>query len=789
MASESLTYIISLIDRASAPLRGIRQQVSALSQTARAGASQVAMGTAALWAAGQALKGGLEPAIEMQRALGEVRSLGVAENALNDLKKSALSFSVQYGTSAADFVRASYDIQSAIAGLSGRELTSFTTASGVLAKATKSDVGTITAYMGTMYGIFKNTADQMGKAQWVEQIAGQTASAVQLFKTTGNEMSSAFTALGAAAQKAGASSAEQFAVLGQLQSTMSGSEAGTKYKSFLAGIGGAQKTLGLKFTNNDGTMKSVVEIMTLIQGKFGDISKVADSDLLKKAFGSDEAVAMIKLLSSDIDGLKANVNSLGAITGMDKAREMALAMVDSFEQLAAGARAVQIVLGGALMPVLKPLIDRMTGLTKQAVIWLQKFPNIARWIAIVTASIVGATAAGAAFSVMLGGLKLAGAGIRLAGIFTGITPLFKLLARGAGAILNFSGALRFFRNTLFAARLALLSFGGSLAAVTAPIWGLVALIALAVGAVVVAVVKFWNPIKAFFSGFITGFVQAAQKSQALQGVIAALGPVFSAVCSVVSWLWNGLKSLCGWFGDLLTPIQYTENELSSFSDAGSMAGSVVAAAFDAILFPVDLLISAVSWLVKVWPDVVAGWNSVCAAFSEFSFADAFRSGVESVGQMFSGLWDSIAQQFYGVYNGIVEQLNKLPGVNIELKGRATPGQTGTAAQAASVVAAIPGAVSPAVAPVPGAVLPPGVAVSTAAPVPGVASAFVAPAPPPSPAVLRGGVLDPGVASVSSRTTKTTNNINNSRSVGNVNVYVQQAQDAQQIAELAEMSAG
>lgn len=777
MSAESLTYIISLIDRASAPLRGIRQQVSALGQTAKSGAQQVAMGTAAMWAAGQALKGGLEPAIEMRRALASVQALDVTQDGLKQLKNAALQFSMQYGGSAAEIVGASYDIQSAISGLSADELTGFTTTSAVVAKATKANTQTITNYMGTMYGIFKQTADGMGKVKWAEKIGGQTAYAANLFKSDGESMSQAFTSLGAAAQTAGRSSAEQFAILGQLQSTMSGSEAGTKYKAFLAGVGNAQKTLKMSFTDTAGQMKSMPEILDLLHKKFGNISKVADSDLLKKAFGSDEAVSMIKLLISDTDGLKKSIGEIDAIDGLDGVKRAAATVADPWERAAAGITAVKIAVGSALLPVLEPLLIKMTGVAQAAVVWLNKFPNIARWIGIVTASIISATAAGAAFSVVLGGLKMAGAGIRLAGIFTGITPLFSMLGKGAVAIFRFSGALQFFRNTLFAARLALLAFGGGLATVTAPVWGIAALIALAIGVIVVAVVKFWHPIKAFFSGFAAGFMQAAQKSQVLQNVLAALGPVFSAVCSVASWLWNGIKSLCGWFGDLLTPIQYTKNELSSFSDAGSTAGSVVAAAFDVILFPVNLLIGAVSWLVKIWPDVVAGWNSVCAAFSGFSFADTFKSGVESVGQMFSGLWDSIAQQFYGVYNGIVEQLNKLPGVNIELKGVAATGQSGAAAQAASAAAAIPGAALPQV-----------------APVAGVPSAFVVPgaqppAPPSSPAVLRGGVLDPGVASVSSKTTKNATTINNSRSVGSVNVYVQQAQDAQQIAEMTEMTAG
>lgn len=169
-----------------------------------------------MWATGQAIQGVIGPANEMQNALGEVASLGVADKTLKSLGRTALDFSVDYGSSATEMVKASYDIQSAIAGLEGNELPRFTKASGVLAKATKSDTATITNYVGTMYGIFKNSADKMGKANWVENLAGMTASSVQMFKTTGNGMSEAFTAIGASATAAGIDMSEQMAILGTL---------------------------------------------------------------------------------------------------------------------------------------------------------------------------------------------------------------------------------------------------------------------------------------------------------------------------------------------------------------------------------------------------------------------------------------------------------------------------------------------------------------------------------------------------------------------------------------------
>ncbi|ENM5749268.1 phage tail tape measure protein [Vibrio mimicus] len=257
---EKLMMVIGLVDQVTKPLAGITNEINGAMSAAEKGMEQAAKGGAGLWATGVAIQNALMPAIEMDRKLGEVKSLGVTDEALKQLQQTALEFASDYGKSATEFVGASYDIQSAIAGLTGEELSQFTKASGVLAAATKADTATITSYMGTMYGIFKNQAEEMGKAAWVEDVAGMTASAVQMFKTTGMEMSSAFTSVGANATAAGIAMSEQMAILGTLQSTMSGSEAGTKYKAFLAGYRAAEgKTVLLPYRGSvHGTIQDIL---------------------------------------------------------------------------------------------------------------------------------------------------------------------------------------------------------------------------------------------------------------------------------------------------------------------------------------------------------------------------------------------------------------------------------------------------------------------------------------------------------------------------------------------------
>ncbi|MCP4824731.1 MAG: phage tail tape measure protein, partial [Shimia sp.] len=219
-------------------------------------------------------------------------------------------------------------------------LSEFTRASGVLAAATKADTATITNYVGTMYGIFQHSANEMGKADWVNMLGGQTAKAVQMFKTTGDGMSSAFTSIGAAATSVGVGMTEQMAILGTLQSTMSGSEAGTKYRAFLAGASKAQAALNMQFTNAQGQMLPMVDILNQIKGRYGETISVAEAAELSKAFGTQEASAMIQLLMQNTDGLATSINELGKVKGLDVAEQMAGAMTDQWERLEQGVFAI-----------------------------------------------------------------------------------------------------------------------------------------------------------------------------------------------------------------------------------------------------------------------------------------------------------------------------------------------------------------------------------------------------------------------------------------------------------------
>lgn len=346
---------------------------------------------------------------------------------------------MQYGESAVDFVNSSYAIKGAIDGLAGDELPRFTYAAAVLAKGTKANVGDITNYMGTMYGIFKDTADKMGKSQWVDQLAGQTALAVKIFKTDGVGISQAFTTLGADATSANVPIAEQFGVLGKLLAAMPGGDAGTKYRAFLHGVGGAQEKLGLKFTDSFGHMLPMVDILNKIKGKFSDLGKVETADLITKAFGGSEAEALITLLSIDINGLNDSITQIGNQKGMQNAIDMAKTMTMGWEKATQGINALSISFGVLLMPEINAFFGTINGGIQTMLRWNTLFPELSRWLGVAALGVFGLIAGVSLLSIVMGVATLASGGLAaiLAIISSPITLVVVAIAAAAYALYNF----------------------------------------------------------------------------------------------------------------------------------------------------------------------------------------------------------------------------------------------------------------------------------------------------------------------------------------------------------------
>lgn len=531
---EKLMLQIGIVDNVTRPLANIDRGIA---RTA-AGWGKMAGGVAAITAVGMALYSVLDPAIQMDRALGEVASLGVAQSALQGLTQTALEFSMEYGKSATEFVRASYDIQSAIAGLSGSELSTFTKSSAVLAAAIKSDTGTITSYMGTMYGTFKEQAAQMGKANWVEAIAGKTATAVQMFKTTGNAMSAAFTNLGRQATTAGISMDEQFAILGHLQSSMGGDVAGSSYKAFLAAVPNAGKALGMSFTDAQGKMLPMVAILDKLKGKFGSGTLGVDAlGKLGQAFGQT-GIGVVTALMNDTVALTDEINGLGKATGMAKAEEMAGAMTDQWERLGAVSTALKTKLMGSVLAPINSIAKAFADGGAQLEKWMDMFPHLTKLLGTVTLVVLGLAGAAGVWAVVSGVSALA----------TGV------LASAVGIAAT---------------------------AFTALLWPL-----LLIAGGIALVVSYWAPLSAFFSGIW----------DVLGPVIFEL---FQPFVDVLGALASGFGELISWVGSFFGTLDTGAASLNDMKNAGQSVGEVLAWMFKVALWPMNTLMKGVRSLLEM----------------------------------------------------------------------------------------------------------------------------------------------------------------------------------------------
>lgn len=633
-----LMFTVGLIDQITKPIAKISNKLNGLAENYQAGTMQMASGVGGVVASGYALQNALMPAIEMDRALGEVASLSVRDSALKMLAQNSYDYALKYGESAVDFVRSSYDIQSAIAGLNDADLSRFTMASNVLAKGTKADAATITNYMGTMYGIFAKDAERMGKGAWVERLTGMTATAVQDFKTDGKKMSDAFAALGASAGLAPLE--EQMAIMGKLQATMQGSESATKYKAFLAGVGKAQKALNLQFADANGNMLPMIDILNKIKGKFGDTISVAEGDQLATAFGSQEAVSLVKLLLNDVDGLAGSINKLGKVNGMAQAEKMAAAMTDQSQRLSQSWFVIRAAFGSAVLPAFNEFVSKLADMGGSVMQFADKFPNITRWLGYFGIGLMLAVAAGGLFTVMMGAGKMAMT------TWTGAATVWN------GAIWLVNAGLGKMRAWLLAVNIAM--YANPVGLIVAGVAALIAVVGLAV--------YYFDDLRNMLKGTAWGepilfAVDAIADILKMLGVVA--GAVFSAFISVVKTVWQALQPLASFLLDVL---------VFSLKVVGVVAGIT----FGVIAYAIGSIASLITWMASgiynafsgIFTFISDGWQSLVAYFSNFEWVKNLMDAAGSIGEFMGQLWDGIKTNFAEMWGWVVGKLNNLPGINI-----------------------------------------------------------------------------------------------------------------------------
>ena len=341
---------------------------------------------------------------DTQKALGELSSVGI-EN-LQALELAGQEFSrVWAGTTKAQFISAAYDIKSGIASLTDEGVAEFTRLAAMTGKATKSTTAEMTSLFATGYGIYKGAYESLSDMQFGEVFSAGISASVKNFKTTGSGMAQAISTLGATATSAKIPLQEQLTILGMLQATTTGSEAGTKYKALMQSAASAGEKLGLRFLDANRQLLSMPEILTNLKKKYGATLDAMEKIEIQKAFGTDEAVAAIDLLYNKVGDLKNNITGIGSAMGQGTAftEEMAKAMNKDIGSgialLSQRMHNLMEVIGKQLIPVLIPLFSRIGAVINRMIRLAQEHGTFTRvlvtGIAVIasTAFVLGSLAA------------------------------------------------------------------------------------------------------------------------------------------------------------------------------------------------------------------------------------------------------------------------------------------------------------------------------------------------------------------------------------------------------------
>ncbi|ELB2754398.1 phage tail tape measure protein [Vibrio alginolyticus] len=525
MLPEALRFTVGLVDQISKPLGNIQRNLTDVANTYRDGTHTMVAGAAGVAGAGFALQSALMPAIEMDRALGEVKSLGVADNALKAIAKTALNFSAEYGQSAIEVIRHSEGIKNAMGEMPADVMASVTRSSATLAVAMKSDAETTTRFLKNLYGNYKTQADAMGVDVWAAKVAGMTATAKQLYGVEMDAIEGMVDGMHSLTSTLGVSLEEQFAVFGMLKGQMSDGDAVTQYTNFLENAVAAQDELGVSLVGANGQLLPMQQVLKNLAPLLEGLSGTEARTLLDEA-GLGDGALMLTNLVNRADEFGSSLDALKQVKGLDAASDMAATMTDQWQRMEQGMFAIRAAIGSALLPSLVPLLSSLADGAQEIVEWTQLFPNITKWI-------------GYAGITLLSFVAINGLLTMAVGIGKQAMASYILVTKGYGlAVAGVNSILKAFKVAMLAANIAMMAN---------PI-GLVVGAVVAAIAAVGALIYYWDDLKASFGD--TTWFQIIESALAL--IMLPFQTLFQFLKAGWQWVMSGFTDTSGFafIGDM-----------------------------------------------------------------------------------------------------------------------------------------------------------------------------------------------------------------------------------------------
>lgn len=226
--------------------------------------------------------------------------------------------------------------------------------------------------------IASNAMNQFSlKAEDMVNVADKIAGAANASAIDVSDFGMSLSQVGAVANLAGLSFDDTAVAIAEMGNAgIKGSDAGTSLKTMLSNLqpatdkqAGMMKRLGIitkdgtnLFYDQQGQLKSLADIQGILFDKTSKLDKAHKQMALRTIFGSDAIRAAAVLSKEGAKGYDKMSTSMGKVKAADVAKTKMDNLAGSIEQMKGSLETLGIVLGTTLLPLIRSLVDHVTGL-------------------------------------------------------------------------------------------------------------------------------------------------------------------------------------------------------------------------------------------------------------------------------------------------------------------------------------------------------------------------------------------------------------------------------------------
>ncbi|EOY3302746.1 phage tail tape measure protein, partial [Escherichia coli] len=427
---------------------------------------------------------------------------------------------------------------------------------------------------------FNLTADQM------DRVGDTLTAAFTRTNTDLRALGETMKYTGPVAAKLGISLEEAAAMAGMLANNgLRGSDAGTAMRASLSRLASppkaaadALKELGVSVADARGKMRPMEDVLLDLYKatqKYGQVDQVS---FFKDIAGEEAFVGLQTLVAAAGSGeLQKLTRELQGARG--EADRVAKVMADNLDgdlkNLDSAWEGLRIRISDLVDGPLRSVTQWLTRVLEKITSLAQAHPVLTRQLLIAGGALLAMTATIGSLSLVIGVLYGKLATLRLG---------FDILTRSMNVVRVLPALWGMLTGSVSL-------LGGAIGALFSP----VGLIVAALAGAAVLIWKYWDPIRAFFAGVFSGIME---RLTPLRETFERFGPVFDAIGSGISQVFN-------WFKSLLSPMESSKETLDKCTSAGEIFGNVLGGALQLVLTPAKMLLDTLAWILEklgVLPD-------------------------------------------------------------------------------------------------------------------------------------------------------------------------------------------